>query len=121
MRHVEHDEQVTLVQWWGFACKSFGISEQLLFAIPNGGARNPITGANLKREGVRAGVPDLFLAVPKNGLCGLFIELKKPKGGRVSDAQNQMIKVLCEAGYSVVVCPGWTAAKEAIETYLKST
>lgn len=37
----------------------------LLFAIPDGGRRDAVTGAHLKAEGVRAGVPDMFLAVPR--------------------------------------------------------
>jgi hypothetical protein len=119
MRHIEHNEQCNLMQWWSFACRSFGVPETLLFAIPNGGARDLITGALLKREGVRAGVPDLFLAIPKGGQGGLFLELKKPKGGRVSEAQKGMLSTLQESGYSVAVCHGWTAAKEAIENYLK--
>ena len=69
-------------------------------------------------EGVRAGVPDLFLAVPAFGYNGLFIELKKPKGGRVSDKQTEFISELSEQGYRVTVCHGFIEAKQAIENYL---
>lgn len=99
--------------------KRFGISEQLLFAIPNGGQRNVIVAARLKAEGVRAGVPDLFLAVPAFGYNGLFIELKKPKGGRVSDSQSEFISELAERGYCVTVCHGFMEAKKTIENYLE--
>lgn len=98
--------------------KRFGISEQLLFAVPNGGQRNVIVAARMKAEGVRAGVPDLFLAVPAFGYNGLFIELKKPKGGRVSDSQTEFISELSEQGYRVTVCHGFIEAKQAIENYL---
>ena len=60
MKSLEHSEQVTLIKWWALACKQFGIPEQLLFAIPNGGKRDVISAKLLKDEGVRAGVPDLF-------------------------------------------------------------
>ena len=47
----------------------------LLFAIPDGGRRDAVTGAHLKAEGVRAGGPDMFLAVPRQNAPGLFPEL----------------------------------------------
>ncbi len=115
----EHTEQVTLMQWWALACQSFGVPEQLLFAIPNGGARDRVTGKILKDEGVRAGVPDLFLAWANGQYGGLFIEMKKTKGGRVSDAQKEYLQMLTAAGYDAVVCHGWFEAKDAIESYLR--
>ncbi|MBQ9243546.1 MAG: VRR-NUC domain-containing protein [Proteobacteria bacterium] len=119
MKQLEHTEQVNLMQWWALACHGFGLHENTLFAIPNGGARNAITGMNLKREGVRAGVPDLFLAWANRQYGGLFIEMKKSKGGRVSDAQKLYLDLLAESGYKVAVCHGWLEAKASIEAYLK--
>ena len=119
MKQVEHEEQVNLIKWWSLVHKQFGISEHLLFAIPNGGQRNIIVASKLKAEGVRPGVPDLFLAVPKKDYHGLFIEMKKPKGGRVSDSQKEMIDDLNQLNYLSVVCKGWNEAKAAIEQYLK--
>ena len=118
MKSIEHSEQVALMQWWAFTSKLFGVTEQLLFAIPNGGQRNLIVAKKLKAEGVRAGVPDLFLAVKRGGFGGLFIEMKKPKGGRVSDNQKECISLLKEQGYLAVVCNGWLEAKGQIEHYL---
>src|SRR5690606_12582346 len=66
MRHTESKSQQAFIRWWGLSHRSLGVPHaDLLFAIPNGGARNPVTGATLKAEGVRRGVPDLFLAVPR--------------------------------------------------------
>lgn len=118
MRTVEHSEQVNLMKWWALACHSFGLDERTLFAIPNGGERNVIVARRMKDEGVRAGVPDLFLAWSDRKYGGLFIELKKPKGGRVSDVQKLYIELLNESGYKAVVCNGWEAAKQAITDYL---
>jgi len=118
MKSIEHDEQVYLMQWWSMACKRFGISEHLLFAIPNGGQRNVIVASKLKAEGVRAGVPDLFLAVARHGFHGLFIEMKKPKGGIVSDKQDVMLNDLNDQHYHAVVAHGWIQAKTSIESYL---
>ena len=115
---IEHTEQVNLIKWWSLVHKQFGISEHLLFAIPNGGQRNIIVASKLKAEGVRSGVPDLFLAVPKKDYHGLFIEMKKPKGGRVSDSQKEMIDELNQLDYLSVVCKGWNEARIEIEKYL---
>lgn len=121
MKTVEHNEQVSLMKWWSLAHQQFGISEQLLFAIPNGGERNVIVASRLKAEGVRAGVPDLFLAHPNNEFHGLFIEMKKPKGGVVSDNQKCYLELLKCSGYAVAVCHGWIEAKQIIEDYLSDT
>lgn len=118
MLTLEHQSQVNLMQWWALMHNRFGISEQLLFAIPNGGQRNIIIAKKLKDEGVRAGVPDLFLAVPRGEFHGLFVEMKKEKGGRVSDSQKTMIAELSEAGYRVTVCHGFDEARRCIEEYL---
>lgn len=71
-------------------------------------------------EGVRAGVPDLFLAFPYRSYDGLFLEMKKPKGGRVSGKQKTMLEQLDEVGYKTVVCNGWLEAKAVIEEYLEA-
>ena len=119
MKQLEHKEQVTLMQWWALACHGFGIHEQLLFAIPNGGQRNIIVASKLKAEGVRAGIPDLFLAVPRREAHGLFIEMKKANGGRTSKKQDAALDMLGEQGYKWAVCYGWTEAKRTIESYLR--
>ena len=121
MKTLEHTEQVLLMKWWGFAHQVYKIPERLLFAIPNGGNRNVITAANLKAEGVRAGIPDLFLAVPRGGFGGLFIEMKKQKGGRVSDKQKTALSILEEQGYMAVVARGWSEARRTIENYLSQS
>ncbi len=90
----------------------------LIFAIPNGGRRDAVTGARLKAEGVRAGVPDLFLPVARRGFHGLFIELKAP-GGAASLEQHGWIARLRQAGYAAEVCCGWEAAALTLTHYLE--
>lgn len=118
MKSLEHAEQVSLMQWWSLQCRRFGIPEQLLFAIPNGGQRNIITAKRMKDEGVRAGIPDLFLAVPRGKFHGLFVEMKKTRGGVVSDAQKACMQMLSNNGYCVTVCHGFMDAQEAVKGYL---
>lgn len=124
----EEDEQRALVAWadsvlvvdWNDTSRTFAIGDYLL-AVPNGGARHRAEGGKLKAQGVRAGVPDLFLAVPRAGSCGLWIELKRQRGGKTTPAQEQWIDRLTDAGYTVAVAQGWRAASRMILTYLENT
>jgi hypothetical protein len=88
-----------------------------MFAIPNGGLRNVITAVNLKQEGVKSGVPDLFLPCPTNTAHGLFVEMKSQKG-RLSPNQKEWLKSLSANGYQCSVCYSFTDAKEVIINYL---
>lgn len=116
----EHEEQKQLIKWWSLYCKTKCIPEVLLFAIPNGGKRDIRTAAVLRSEGVRAGIPDLFLAVETYRHAGLFIEMKKQKGGVISDAQKDVFSLINEkTGYCVKVCNGFEEAKNTIIQYIE--
>lgn len=117
MKYSEHSEQVLLINWVRAQQKA-DPRLALLFAIPNGGARNAATGRRLKAEGVLAGVPDLFLPVPSRNFHGLFIELKTADGGRASPAQKAVISKLLGQGYKAEVCHGHQSAIKTIEEYL---
>jgi hypothetical protein len=114
MKITEHAEQVNLIQWWRYQYPKFA---KCLWAIPNGGARHIGTAVKLKAEGVVSGVSDLFLMIPKNGLHGMFIEMKI-KGGKVSDNQKEFMETANSLGYKCVVCFGFDDAKNAINEYL---
>jgi len=91
---------------------------KLLYNSPNGGKRDKITAVILQRTGVKPGVPDICLPVPKGGHGALYIELKRQKGGVLSANQKVWLDRLNQAGNRAVVCKGWEAAREAIEQYL---
>ena len=117
---LEEDEQIALFQWAAY--ESGAIPElKLMYHIPNGGKRNKAIAAKFKRMGVKAGVPDIFLAAPKGGYHGLYIELKRTKGGSTSDNQDDWIDALREQGYRVDVCKGMEKAKGSILDYLGRT
>jgi len=89
----------------------------LLFHIPNGGSRNPLEAKNLKRQGVKAGVPDLFLAKPSNGYCGLFIEMKYGKN-KLTPLQDAYFMLLNENGFKCAVCYDFDSFRIIINQYL---
>lgn len=114
----EEVEQTCLFRW---AAYSLGAHPELrlLHAIPNGGKRSKSEAARMKAAGVKAGVPDMFLPVARGGSHGLYIELKRIKGGRVSAEQLAWMEELTREGYTCAVCHGWEEARKVIQTYLK--
>ena len=116
MRNQEHREQVAVFEYIKMRAATCP-ALRLAFAVPNGGARNAITGALLKAEGCRPGVPDIILPVPINGYTGLAIELKA-KGGRLSPEQKWWIEELRVYEWRALVCFGARDAIEVIEDYI---
>jgi len=117
MTATENREQATLLSWATMQTGKYP-ELSLLFHIPNGGHRNAAEAARFKAEGVKAGVPDLFLPVARQGKHGLWIEMKRREGGRVSEHQSEWIEQLREQGYAVEVCCGWEEASALLVTYL---
>jgi hypothetical protein len=73
----------------------------------------------MKKTGVKAGVPDIVIALAKGGYHGLYIEMKRVEGGQVSKKQQEWIDGLRLNDYRVEVCEGAKAAKAVVIEYLK--
>ena len=116
----EGEEQARLFSWAGMVSHRHP-ELRMMFHVPNGGARNKTEAARFKAEGVKAGVPDICLPVPRGTYHGLFIELKRLDGGRVSPEQRAWLDDLLGQGYFAVVCFGWERASEIIQEYLNGT
>lgn len=115
-RQPEHEMQVALFRWAAYSLKQYP-ELNLMFAIPNGGARNIVVAKKLKAEGVKRGVPDIFLPVPRGTHAGLFIEMKAGKN-KLTLEQKEWAQGLLSMGYHVVLCYSWEEAVEIIKTYL---
>lgn len=114
---AEHRAQVAVVTWATLARAEFP-ELALLFAIPNGGHRNVIVAKKLKAEGVKAGVPDLFLPVARGGYHGLFIEMKAGKN-RPSQEQLELMNRLVLESYRCAVCYSSADAESILRHYLR--
>lgn len=115
---TEHGHQVAVMAW----CHANQVKEPLLdwlFAIPNGGERNAATAGRLKAEGVKSGVPDLMLPVPRRNYAGLFIEMKKMDGVLGKAQKDVWIPFLTSQYYYVGVCYGWEQAVDCLKWYLE--
>lgn len=89
----------------------------IAFAIPNGGRRDLLEAVNLKRQGVKAGVPDIFIAYPSRIYHGLFIELKTIEG-ELTKKQYEMMARLEEQGYYCAVCRTQQAFEDVVNWYV---
>lgn len=106
----EHEDQKAFVEWFRASYPKVRI-----FAIPNGGMRGKAEAGKLKAEGVSAGVPDLFIPA-----WGLFIEMKRVKGGVVSEEQKDWLNYLASEGYSVMVCRGLYEAVASVKEFRRA-
>ena len=114
----EATEQAALFNWARKAREEYP-EVGLLFHIANGGTRNHVEAMHLKEQGVKAGVPDLCLPVPRGNYHALYIEMKRADGGRVSDDQRVWLNALNSVGNKAVVCHGYVEARETILNYLR--
>lgn len=91
---------------------------RMMYHIPNEGKRSRRTGARMKAEGLRGGVPDICLPVARGGHHGLYIEMKRVRDSRVTQDQLDWIEDLISQGYVAAVCRGCDEAIELISRYM---
>ena len=110
MRHDEANFQVGVVHFLRRA-------GHYVFSVPNGGSRNVIEAANLKAQGVMAGVSDLILLLPHKVY---FIELKNPNGkGRQSPAQREFEDNVRAYGQEYLIWDNWEQVEQFVNAHRK--
>lgn len=149
--YEESDAQKAVISWFDRVSKhQFGVPAFLLHAIPNGSAlgtgkedwqvlQRVKRAQRLIAEGLRPGVCDLFLAVPRTQRpdpleadCedgderpvwhhGLYVEMKRKddKTSKVSPEQATFIDAVRVQGYRAVVCRSAEEAISEITKYLQ--
>lgn len=115
---TEADYQVVLFQWINVKIQQGDERYKLIFHVPNGGSRHKLEAINLKRQGVKAGVADVFVDIPSRGSHGLRIEMKSATG-KVSPKQAEFLQLEAKYGYLTVVCYSADEAIKTIEEYLR--
>ena len=105
--------QIECVRWFGL-----NYPEKIIFAIPNGGSRNIIEAAKMKREGILKGIPDLCIPEASKGFNSLYIEMKFGKN-KPSKEQLEIIKKLEYSGNCVKVCYTKKDFTDAVHFYFK--
>ena len=96
----ESGHQEALFSW---AAYRTGLMPELqyMYHVPNGGKRDKATAAVLKRQGVKAGVPDIMLPAARAGYHGLYIELKAGEN-TTTKKQKEWLEYLRQQGYYTV-------------------
>lgn len=116
---TEAEEQERLFRW--AEIQKYNDSRIGLLKSDLSGVRLSIGQAvKAKKQGMKKGYPDIFLPVSSKGFHGLFIELKREKGGILSDEQKTWLKQLVNQGYLAIVCKGSDEAINAIIDYLSN-
>lgn len=113
MRHTESETQRFCVKWFRLQYPQLA---KLLFAVPNGGARNLTEAAIMKGEGVTAGVSDMILMYPTGQYHGLCIEFKTAKG-KQTQAQKEWQEIIEMRGYKYVICRTFEDFERTIKNY----
>jgi len=111
----EHDEQVAFIAWTELQKQVYPHVNRF-FAVPNGGQRHKAVATKMKAEGVKAGVPDLLLLLPRGGYHGLVIEMKYGKNN-ITDSQSDWLDFLASQGYYTAICWGCDEAIQATVDY----
>lgn len=121
MSHPEHYEQCAVVEWWRLQYPAW---RGLLFASANGlylggtPRQRAVRWSLFEKSGGRAGVADLFLAMPRQGYHGFFVEMKAAKGAHVRKDQRDFLDEMAAQGYMTCICYGADHAISAIKEYM---
>ncbi len=114
---TEDTEQMKIINFCNIM-SAYVPEYEMIYHIPNEGKRK--NGAKLKRIGLRKGIPDLCLPVPKMGFNGLYIELKKDTSKKASKEQKEWLFKLEQQGYATSLCFGADEAINLITAYMNS-
>ncbi len=121
----EHDEQTELFRWLKSMEGQYP-NLKYIFAIPNGaalaarstkGKRFSLQASKLKAEGMRRGVPDVCVPIPRGKYHGLWIEMKFGRNG-LTQEQLDFLVALEIMGHKTCTCYGADEAKAVIRGYL---
>lgn len=113
----EHDLQCSIVQWAKLHERQHP-ELKWLYAIPNGSYKSAKSAKEFQEEGLKSGVPDLCLPVPRGGHGALYIELKS-KQGKVSETQRHWLNGLIKLGNLCLVANTYERVTQVIIDYLK--
>jgi len=91
---------------------------ELSFHCPNGGKRDIREASKFSSMGVRAGIPDWILPVPRGRFTGLMIEFKSSTGS-VSESQRHYMAMATVEGWLCVVHKDWFTALMEVKKYLQ--
>lgn len=114
----EHQEQAVVIEWANLNVNQWPCLKYI-YSSQSGVRMGWKALGREKKAGMKKGVPDLFLPFPTEKYHGLYIEMKRLKGGSVKPEQQDWINYLNSVGYYAVVCRGADEAIAVIKKYLR--
>ena len=114
---LERAEQAAVIRW-AFWMENRWPELRWLFHPANGEKREKKTAALLAALGVKRGVPDLWLPVPRGPYVGLAIEMKRVNGKGPTEQQELWLDGLAEMGWRTQTCWGADEAIDLIRQYM---
>jgi len=115
---MREDDLQTMIFDWA-RIKTYQYPElEYMYHVPNGGSRHAAEARKFKRMGVKSGVPDIVLPVPRGGYAGLYVELKVGNN-KPTENQRRYLEFLESQGYCTQVHYSFDTATAAIEYYLE--
>ena len=118
LKASEHQHQEAFFSWWRVYAKTNGMNEKLCFAIKNDSRHTKAGRIYRWKEGVQAGVCDVFLSIPAGGKHGLFIEFKA-EDKQPSKPQREFAEAAFRQGYETAVARSAIDATAAVMAYLR--
>lgn len=119
---TESDEQIALIDWANITRAPNGnFIGKYLIKIPNEGKRSVQMGQRYKREGLKKGVSDLFLAYPIEPYWhGLWMEGKAPNFNlaKMPKEQLEWLSWMADRNYAIGIFKGWEDGAQMIRDYL---
>lgn len=116
MKQNESKLQTAVVRWFALAYPKY---DRMFFAIENKRNVNPVQGAKLKMQGIKAGVADLCLALPTEKYGALYIELKFGKNKQTAE-QIEFEKACLTFGNKYELVYSFDQAIKIITSYINS-
>ena len=114
---TEHGEQCAVIDWCFVQNGKYKPANRI-FAVPNMAKRSYSGAQYMKNEGMRKGIPDLFLLHPVGKYHGLIIEMKSVTG-KVSPEQKSWLSYFNGVNYFTYTAWSADEAIEVIKEYLK--
>lgn len=115
---TEHAHQCALFCW---ANKQLTTWPELewMYAVPNAAERSVVVASRMKAEGLKSGVSDVCIPVPRKKYNGFYIEMKKPGNAKgETDNQKKFGAFVTAQGYLYACFDHWEKARDAIIWYM---
>jgi hypothetical protein len=123
----EDEECQWLIQWAEVTRFNGWKLSEVLVCVPNGAYHGAdrragaVVARKLREKGLKPGVFDYVLPVPlwHKHCPGLWLEMKRTRGGVVSDDQEKFRSRMLQLGWRCEIAKGWVAAQAVILDHLQ--